>query len=147
MIEKNLGVVFIDRGWVGLEDLDQINGINQEYDQLQEINGIIRKSQSGEDFGLRSTIGNQKDNNFYLFINLEQLQSVLDFEIYPIYVQLDGENNSIKPYSKLPEIEITEGPHFGYAIQWFFFAGLLGFGYPFFIRKQLNDLKIRSREI
>jgi surfeit locus 1 family protein len=146
VLENNGGIVFIDRGWIGLEDLDQINRINQEYDQLQEINGIIRKSQSGDDFGIRSTIENQNENGFYLFINLEQLQSGLGEDIYPIYVQLDGENSSIKPFSKLPKIEITEGPHFGYAIQWFFFAGILGFGYPFFVKKQLNDLKIRSRE-
>jgi surfeit locus 1 family protein len=145
VIENNVGVVFIDRGWIGLEDLDQINSINQEYDQIQEINGIIRKSQSGDDFGLRSSIEIQNENRFYLFINLEQLQSVMEDEIYPIYVQLDGENNSIKPFSKLPEIEITEGPHFGYAIQWFFFASLLGFGYPFFVRKQMKE-NYRSKE-
>jgi len=147
VLEKSSDVIFIDRGWIGLDDLDQIELINQEYDQLQVIKGIIRKSQTGNDFGIKSNNEGRTSTGFHLFIDLDIIQSGLDYEIYPIYVQLDGENNYQKPYSELSEIEITGGPHFGYAIQWFFFAGLLGFGYPFFVRKQMNDLRIRSREI
>jgi cytochrome oxidase assembly protein ShyY1 len=31
---------------------------------------------------------------------------------------------------------LTEGSHFGYALQWFSFAAVLFFGYPFYLRKQ-----------
>ena len=33
-------------------------------------------------------------------------------------------------------IELTEGSHFGYALQWFTFAVILFVGYPFYLRKQ-----------
>ena len=35
-----------------------------------------------------------------------------------------------------PDIELTEGSHFGYALQWFTFASILFIGYPFYLRKQ-----------
>jgi surfeit locus 1 family protein len=66
--------------------------------------------------------------------------------LFPIYIQLYSENLDQKPYSQITEIEITEGPHMGYALQWFFFASLLGIGYPFFVRKQIQGEKNRSRE-
>ena len=40
-----------------------------------------------------------------------------------------------------PELELTEGPHFGYALQWFTFATILFVGYPFFLRKQETETK------
>jgi len=33
-------------------------------------------------------------------------------------------------------VELTEGSHFGYALQWFSFAAILFVGYPFYLRKQ-----------
>jgi surfeit locus 1 family protein len=54
-----------------------------------------------------------------------------------VYVQqAPDESWSNLPNRTQPDIEITEGPHMGYAIQWFGFAALLGFGYPFFLRRQ-----------
>jgi hypothetical protein len=40
------------------------------------------------------------------------------------------------PYRALPELDLTEGPHLGYAVQWFIFASLLGVGYPIYVRRE-----------
>ncbi len=40
------------------------------------------------------------------------------------------------PYRTQPDLDLTEGPHQSYALQWFSFAVILGLGYPFFIRRQ-----------
>jgi cytochrome oxidase assembly protein ShyY1 len=42
------------------------------------------------------------------------------------------------PYAAAFTVELSEGPHLGYAIQWFIFSAILGLGYPFFIKKQLG---------
>ena len=36
-------------------------------------------------------------------------------------------------------VDLSEGPHLGYAIQWFLFATVLGVGYYFFVRRQERD--------
>ena len=41
-------------------------------------------------------------------------------------------------------VEISEGPHLGYALQWFTFAGIFLFGYPFYVKNQLATAKKES---
>jgi len=40
------------------------------------------------------------------------------------------------PYASPPELDLSEGPHLGYAFQWFAFAGLILIGYPFYVQRQ-----------
>ena len=72
-------------------------------------------------------------NNF----NLGQIAEQLEFPILNIYIQPNIEiSDTIPPIPYQPVVEITEGSHFGYALQWFTFATILFFGYPFYLRKQ-----------
>ncbi len=48
------------------------------------------------------------------------------------------------PYREVKLPDITEGPHMGYALQWFAFAAILGGGYPFFVRHQLKQNKNKA---
>ncbi len=145
-IENSENLVYIERGWVSFEDLKIIDAINSNYTHHQNLRGIIRLPQSESDFGGKSSNASESNSKFFLYVDLDLLNTELDYGLLPIYIQLNGEKNDQKPYSKLTEIEINEGPHFGYAIQWFFFASLLGIGYPFFVRKQIWGEKNRSRE-
>jgi surfeit locus 1 family protein len=45
------------------------------------------------------------------------------------------------PFANPPELDLSEGSHFGYAVQWFSFATLLLVGYPFYIRRQETKTK------
>jgi len=146
IIDNSNTMVYIERGWISFEDLKDIDAINNIYTQEQNLQGIIRLPQSESDFGGKSSVTSESNSKFFLYVDLDLLKTELEYELLPIYVQLNGESNYQKPYSKLQEIEITEGPHFGYALQWFFFASLLGIGYPFFVRKQIWGEKNRSRE-
>ncbi|MCL4258384.1 MAG: SURF1 family protein [Anaerolineales bacterium] len=40
------------------------------------------------------------------------------------------------PFANPPELDLSEGSHFGYAVQWFTFATILLAGYPYFARRQ-----------
>ena len=72
-------------------------------------------------------------NNF----NLEQIAAQLDFPILDVYIQPNLEiSDTIPPIPYQPVVELTEGSHFGYALQWFTFAAILFVGYPFYLRKQ-----------
>lgn len=145
-VDNSDNVVLVERGWIALEDLAEIESINKPYDQHQKISGIIRLPQSKNDFGGTSNQTDNAKSNFYLYVDLDLLKSKMEYDLLPIYIQLYSENLDQKPYSQITEIEITEGPHMGYALQWFFFASLLGIGYPFFVRKQIQGEKNRSRE-
>ena len=78
--------------------------------------------------------------DFWLNVNLERIEEQLPYEILAIYIQPDPEPaDSAPPIPSQPEIVLTEGSHIGYAIQWFSFASLLFFGYPFYLRKKLRE--------
>ncbi|MBX3003088.1 MAG: SURF1 family protein [Anaerolineales bacterium] len=40
------------------------------------------------------------------------------------------------PFANPPELDLSEGSHFGYAVQWFTFATILLVGYPYYARRQ-----------
>jgi surfeit locus 1 family protein len=74
---------------------------------------------------------------FWNFVNMERLAAQIPYPILPVYIQPNpNPNDAEPPIPQQPIIELTEGPHFGYALQWFAFAAILLIGYPFFVRKQ-----------
>jgi cytochrome oxidase assembly protein ShyY1 len=69
--------------------------------------------------------------------DLAQIAGQMPFPVLPVYIQPSADGNDTEPPIPFqPTIELTEGPHFGYALQWFTFAAILFVGYPFFLRKQ-----------
>lgn len=127
--------ILVDRGWIPAEAFK--SGDWSAYDEPGRVavQGIVRASQSKPDFGKK----NDPDGvlQAWNFANVERIQAQTPYALLPVYIQQapDPAWTSL-PYRSLPEVELTEGPHMGYALQWFSFAVLLGAGYPFFIRKQ-----------
>ncbi len=127
--------ILVDRGWIPAEAFK--SGDWSAYDEPGEVtvHGIVRASQSKPDFGKK----NDPEGvlQAWNFANVERIQAQTPYGLLPVYIQQapDPAWTSL-PYRSLPEVELTEGPHMGYALQWFSFAALLGVGYPFFIRKQ-----------
>ena len=70
-------------------------------------------------------------------LDLTHIADQSPYPLLPVFVQPEVDSNDTDPpIPYQPEVEITEGPHFGYALQWFTFATILFVGYPFFVRKQ-----------
>jgi surfeit locus 1 family protein len=63
-------------------------------------------------------------------LNLEFIDEYIQGDVLPVSLMLDGWT---KPYpdqtpEPIPEQELTEGSHLGYAIQWFAFALIVAVG-------------------
>jgi len=105
-----------------------------------EVRGMIRRGQEKPDFGGVSdpTLAPGETRlNAWNVVNLVRIQDQSGLKLLPVYILQAPEPAWVEmPYRSLPEIEISEGPHFGYAMQWFTFAAILGLGYPFFVRRQ-----------
>lgn len=132
--------VLVDRGWIPA-DGNSASADWRKYDEngIVTVTGQIRLGQG------KPAIGGVADalpeNGDPLFVwnnfNLEQIAAQLKFPMIGIYVQPNVEiGDTIPPIPYQPVVELTEGPHFGYALQWFAFATILFFGYPFYLRKQ-----------
>jgi surfeit locus 1 family protein len=132
--------VLVDRGWIPADDFTQ--GDWQKYNEpgLVDVQGVIRYSQSQADYGPRrdpTPAPGEEPLKTWNFVNVERIDQQITYSLLPVYIQQAPDPNwSGYPIRTQPEIELSEGPHLGYAIQWFAFALILGGGYPFFIRRQ-----------
>lgn len=68
--------------------------------------------------------------------DLPRLQQQLPYTLYPLILTLTDDDNPQFPTPQPPEIDLTEGSHLSYAIQWFSFAAIGLIGYLAFIRRR-----------
>lgn len=132
--------VIIDRGWIPLDGAADLS--LYEAPGTIRVMGMIRRPQTRPDIGgVRDPTLAPGETRLAAFniVNLDRLQQQVDQPLLPVYIQCAPDSvQTTLPYCSLPEIEITEGPHFGYALQWFAFAALLGIGYPVFAYRQIK---------
>jgi surfeit locus 1 family protein len=133
-------VILVNRGWIPMEDFS--TGVWSEFDEpgMVEVSGMIRKSQSKAEIGRISDpipAANEPRLTAWNLANLESIERQLPYQILPVYIQQAPDPSwSNMPYRSLPELDLTEGSHLGYAIQWFTFAVILGVGYPMFLFRE-----------
>lgn len=135
--------VLVDRGWIPA-DGNSAPDDWRKYDEVGEVNlsGQIRLGQGKPAIGgvADALPGNGVRLELWNNADVARIAGQLPYPILPVYIQLDADVQDTKPPIPFqPEIELTEGPHFGYALQWFAFATILFVGYPFFLRKQETE--------
>jgi surfeit locus 1 family protein len=138
-IEGTDEAILVDRGWVPTEDF--VYGDWGQYAEpgILEVHGVVRASRSEPDFGNRtdSIPGSGERLEAWHFANVEGIGQQLPYSLLPAYIQQAPASTWTElPYRTQPDLDLSEGPHMGYAIQWFTFAAILGIGYPFFVRRQ-----------
>ena len=141
--------ILIERGWI------PANGNSgpvdwHKYDQpgLVTIQGIIRLGQTQPEMGGvpdPALVAGQTRLDFWNLINVDRISRQVAYQMLPVFVQPNPNPAPANPpYPYQQAVEISEGPHLGYAFQWFAFASILLFGYPFFLRKQLTSRSSNS---
>jgi surfeit locus 1 family protein len=136
--------VLIDRGWIPADGNDSPPDW-RKYDQLGTVtlHGQIRLGQTKPDMGgvpdPTLSPGRTRLDSWNI-VNLERIQSQVPYPLLDVFVQPDVDPGDVEPpIPYQPEIELTEGPHLGYAGQWFIFASILVFGYPVYLCKKLEE--------
>jgi surfeit locus 1 family protein len=132
--------VLVDRGWIPAEG----NSTPQDWQKYNESGGVnlagqIRLGQMKPRFGGVADVvpGNGTKLEMWNNADVDRIVKQLPYPALPVYIQPNvDENDTEPPIPYQPTVELTEGPHFGYALQWFTFATILLVGYPFFLRKQ-----------
>lgn len=132
--------VLVDRGWIPA-DGNASPADWRKYDEpgLVTVTGQIRLGQGKPAFGGVADAQPADESPLWVWNNgdVEQIALQMPYPILPVYVQPDIDpDDEVPPIPYQPTVELTEGSHFGYALQWFTFATILFAGYPFFLRKQ-----------
>jgi surfeit locus 1 family protein len=132
--------VLVDRGWIPAET-NSVSANWRQYDEGGEVHvtGQIRLGAGKPALGGVADVIPENGERLEVWNNadLARIAEQIPYPVLPVYIQPDPDANDAEPPIPFqPQIELTEGPHFGYALQWFTFAAILFLGYPFFIRKQ-----------
>jgi surfeit locus 1 family protein len=140
---KDDSAVLVDRGWIPAEGNDSPADW-RKYDLAGRANivGQIRLGATKPDLGGvpdPTLVPGQIRLEYWNIVNLERISEQLPYPLLEVFVQPNPvPGDTVPPVPYQPEIELTEGPHQGYAGQWFTFATILVIGYPFYLQKQLN---------
>ena len=137
VLEDGETAVLVDRGWISAADADGANlGQFDEPGQLL-VDGAIQLSQTLS--GGRQTQVDGPQQQWYR-IDVEAIQQQIPYRLLPFFLlQAPPEGvQSELPYRVAAEIDLSDGPHLGYAIQWFLFAAVLAVGYSRFVSTHGN---------
>ena len=132
--------VLVDRGWIPV-DSNSASDDWRKYDEAGKVNvtGQIRLGAGKPAFGGVADVIPENGERLEVWNNadLAGIAAQMPYPVLPVYIQPNPDVDDVEPpIAFQPQIELTEGPHFGYALQWFTFAAILFLGYPFFVRKQ-----------
>jgi surfeit locus 1 family protein len=136
----NGGAVLVNRGWIPAES-DSLPEDWRVYDETGQVTvtGQVRLGKGKPAFGGVADALPLDGTRLDIWNNLdvERMSAQLPYPILGVFIQPNVEvGDTIPPIPYQPIIELTEGSHFGYALQWFTFATILFVGYPFYLQKQ-----------
>jgi surfeit locus 1 family protein len=132
--------VLVDRGWIPAEG----NSAPDDWRQYDEpgamtVTGQIRLGQDKPAIGGVADALPEDGSPLWVWNNadVENIVLQMPYPILNVYIQPDVDaDDGTPPIPFQPEVVLTEGSHFGYALQWFTFATILFVGYPFYLRQQ-----------
>lgn len=127
--------VLINRGWVPADAKDWAQFAEPG---VVTVTGVIRRSEAQPDFG--GVPDPEGVLRLWNLVNVERIRQQITHPLLPIYIQQNPDPAwTTLPYRTTVSVEISEGSHFGYAMQWFLFALVLGVGYPFYVRDAIKQ--------
>jgi surfeit locus 1 family protein len=133
-------VVLVDRGWIPGADYKE--GRAGQYDEpgMVAVSGVIRRSDTHPELGRRTDPtpipGGPRLTEYYL-ANIERIEAEMPYPLLPVFIQQSPDPAwQGLPYRQEVKLDLSEGPHLGYALQWFAFAAVLGLGYPFYVMRE-----------
>ena len=141
VLDDGKTAVLVDRGWI--PDEQQPPEFWSQYDEpgSVSVNGYMAKSQIISR-GTAESAPSGPSQEWYR-VDIDAIQPQMPYALLPMYViqSPPEDGNTELPYNQPRNVEINEGNHMSYAIQWFIFCIGLGTAYVIYINKWISDQK------
>jgi surfeit locus 1 family protein len=131
--------VLVDRGWIPDEEVG--NGDLVQFAQPGEttVAGYIALSQTmlRQPDSVSAPRGAERE---IFRVNVNAIAPTVPYELLPFYVietPPAGETTTL-PYNQPRQVDLSEGPHLSYAIQWFLFSLILVGGYFAYVNRRIT---------
>jgi surfeit locus 1 family protein len=143
MLAGTRKAILVDRGWIPFEEsqAERSSQYNADTGEVT-IAGRLQPSQilfgSAAEKAKENAAAETLAKDEWYRIDVEAIQKQLPYEILPVFLlQSPGADGNVAlPYRIEPEVDLSEGPHLGYALQWFAFAIIAGVVYIGVVRSR-----------
>ena len=132
--------ILVDRGWISVQAAAAAPRASFDTETGQvTVTGFLQPSQilfgKAAERQAAQPAAQESQPEWYR-IDIEAIQAQMPYELLPVYLaQSPGPaGNAAMPYRIEPEVDLSEGPHMGYALQWFSFAIIAGVMYLAWVR-------------
>lgn len=139
-------VVIVNRGFI--HNSGQFERVPDSFAPPEgdiEIVGLLRKTQTRGRIGATDPATGVLDDMARL--DVARIAKQVDAPVLPMYLSLEDQRPVLTAEDPipLPREELDEGPHFGYAIQWFIFTTIAVIGYPLILRRRAGEVEKEHR--
>jgi len=140
--EGNSPAVLVDRGWIPQEDGTAERLQSYRLDETVSLSGLLLPSQQEPSWSLLAdpTPAPGERRLAWRALSIPTIQQQFPYGLAVLYIEQDeplaGSGSGPIP---APELEISTGPHLGYAIQWFAFAAIAVGGALFWARRRASN--------
>jgi surfeit locus 1 family protein len=130
IIEGTDAAVLVDRGWAPARETSAGDLSQFTEGSFVTVEGVVQASET--------ISGNQPGDSLpkreWYRVDIKAIENQIPYTLLPVYLKwLPRELDLDPPIRAEREIDLTEGSHLSYAIQWFTFTFMLGIGYIAFI--------------
>jgi cytochrome oxidase assembly protein ShyY1 len=125
----------VNRGWVPVTGDIPLSADAAPPTGEVTVEGLLEESQTRGSFGPTDPSGVELDT--LSRVDIDRYQEQVDADLFPVWLQLQEQDpaQGDRP-TVLDPPELTEGPHLGYAVQWFTFTTIALIGYPMILRRR-----------
>lgn len=134
-------VILVNRGWIPGSDDGLAAWPDFPVTGTVTVTGYIRATETLPDRLQTVPLTSSAPQEEWFRVDVAGIAAQLPYPLLPFYIQQTPETatppaNDILPYRIPLEIDLSDGSHLGYAVQWFIFSLTLGLGYIYYIHKQ-----------
>ncbi len=123
--------VLVNRGWLPVNETDFAQfDLNGEV----SVEGFVALDEKLS----RSNGGSGSEDTAVLEwfrVDIGRIEQSIPHKLLPIFIIESSQETGELPIQMAREIDLSEGSHLSYAIQWFLFSLILGGGYVLYVRK------------
>jgi surfeit locus 1 family protein len=137
-ISGSTTAVLVDRGWVPRDQADPAKRSAAAAPPGEVlVSGIARRSQENLGGPQDPPLGPDRPRlDAWFRVNIAGIQEQAGYPLLPIFIEQQPAPGDPELPRRTPITDLGEGPHMGYAVQWFAFAIILLVGYIVFTYQQ-----------
>ena len=133
--------VLIDRGWIPDSEREAGNPFAAEVG-IVTVDGYVALTETISRQTAEAVVPVTPGDELFR-VDIEAIQEEMPYRLAPFYVKVAppaGVDETL-PIEVSKEVDLSEGPHLSYAMQWFIFCAGLGIGYLVLVNRSLPSFR------